>query len=49
MAGQAPGEPAGKGTDARSKPLGSAPLPKDLEEKRKEAEALARFLLDNLS
>ncbi len=25
------------------------PLPRDLEEKRKEAEALARFLLDNLS
>jgi hypothetical protein len=35
--------------DARSKPLGASPLPKDLEEKRKEAEALARFLLDNLS
>ena len=28
---------------------GSSPLPKDLEERRKEAEALARFLLDNLS
>jgi hypothetical protein len=28
---------------------GSAPLPRDLEERRKEAEALARFLLDNLS
>ncbi len=26
-----------------------APLPRELEEKRKEAEALARFLLDNLS
>lgn len=26
-----------------------APLPRDLEEKRKEAEALARFLLENLS
>jgi hypothetical protein len=48
-AGQAPGGTVGKGTDARSRPLGSAPLPKDLEEKRKEAEALARFLLDNLS
>ncbi len=35
--------------DARSRPLGSAPLPKELEEKRKEAEALARFLLENLS
>ena len=48
-AGQAPGQPAGKDADVRSRPLGSAPLPKDLEEKRKEAEALARFLLDNLS
>lgn len=28
---------------------GRAALPKDLEERRKEAEALARFLLDNLS
>lgn len=35
--------------DARSRPLGSTPLPKELEEKRKEAEALARFLLENLS
>jgi hypothetical protein len=35
--------------EARSKALGSSPLPKELEEKRKEAEALARFLLDNLS
>ncbi len=48
-AAQAPGQPGGKGTDPRSRPLGSGPLPKDLEEKRKEAEALARFLLDNLS
>lgn len=48
-AGQAPGATAGQGADARSRPLGSGPLPKDLEEKRKEAEALARFLLDNLS
>lgn len=48
-AGQGPAAPAGKGADARSKPLGSGPMPKDLEEKRKEAEALARFLLDNLS
>ena len=45
----APAPPPGQGTGARSKPLGSGPLPKDLEEKRKEAEALARFLLDNLS
>jgi hypothetical protein len=43
---KAPRKPA---DDARSKPLGAAPLPKELEEKRKEAEALARFLLDNLS
>ncbi len=48
-AGQGPAAPAGKGADARSRPLGSGPMPKDLEEKRKEAEALARFLLDNLS
>ncbi|HVI93082.1 MAG TPA: hypothetical protein VM753_03700 [Anaeromyxobacter sp.] len=39
----APGAPAG------SLPLGAAPLPADLEERRKEAEALARFLLENLS
>lgn len=45
-----PGPPAA-GADAasRSRPLGTTPLPKDLEEKRKEAEALARFLLENLS
>jgi hypothetical protein len=36
------------GADARARPLGG-PLPKDLEAKRKEAEALARFLLENLS
>ena len=50
----APAAPAAQGAPsqgsaARSKPLGTGPLPKDLEEKRKEAEALARFLLDNLS
>jgi hypothetical protein len=33
---------------ARPGALGG-PLPKDLEERRKEAEALARFLLENLS
>ena len=38
-----------QGADPRARPLGSGPLPKDLEEKRKEAEALARFLLENLS
>ena len=48
-AARPPGGSAGNGPDARSRPLGSGPLPKDLEEKRKEAEALARFLLDNLS
>ena len=32
-----------------ARPLGGAPLPKDLEDRRKEAEALARFLLENLS
>ena len=30
-------------------PAGATPLPKDLEARRKEAEALARFLLENLS
>jgi hypothetical protein len=34
---------------APARPYAAAPLPKDLEERRKEAEALARFLLDNLS
>jgi hypothetical protein len=38
-----PHEPA----NARS--FGARPLPQDLEAKRKEAEALARFLLENLS
>jgi hypothetical protein len=41
--------PHGGGAAARSRPLGASPLPKELEEKRKEAEALARFLLENLS
>lgn len=45
-AGAAPAPPAG---DPRARALGGAALPKDLEEKRKEAEALARFLLENLS
>ena len=36
--------------DAVATPLGKPrALPRDLEERRKEAEALARFLLDNLS
>jgi hypothetical protein len=34
---------------APAPPTAAAPLPKDLEERRKEAEALARFLLENLS
>jgi hypothetical protein len=37
------------GGPARGRPLGNTPLPKELEERRKEAEALARFLLENLS
>jgi hypothetical protein len=52
-AAPAPPGPAGaqdaKDGAPRSRPLGAGPLPKDLEEKRNEAEALARFLLDNLS
>jgi hypothetical protein len=44
----------GKPPGAEGKPAAGArtlggPLPKNLEEKRKEAEALARFLLENLS
>jgi len=35
--------------DPRARSLGGTPLPKDLEERRKAAEALARFLLENLS
>jgi hypothetical protein len=51
----APAEGAGAGSaappagGARGRPLGTTPLPKELEEHRKEAEALARFLLENLS
>jgi len=50
-----PAEGAGAGPSvtpgggARGRPLGTTPLPKELEERRKEAEALARFLLENLS
>ncbi len=44
-----PGAPVAGEAAARSRPLGGGPLPKDLEDKRKEAEALARFLLENLS
>jgi hypothetical protein len=42
----APAAPAGP---APARPYAAAPLPRELEERRKEAEALARFLLDNLS
>ncbi len=43
-------EAATAGRAVRAGPLGrQPPMPRDLEEKRKEAEALARFLLDNLS
>ncbi len=44
-----PAVPAPRAAPARSLPLGVAPLPADLERRRKEAEALARFLLENLS
>ncbi len=50
QAGQAPAAPPGSPpSDPRSRPLGSTPLPRELEEKRKAAEALARFLLEKLS
>lgn len=50
QAGGADASSAGEaGAPSRSRPLGTTPLPKDLEERRKEAEALARFLLENLS
>jgi hypothetical protein len=46
-------EPAARPTpgaaSARSRPLGAGPLPRELEDRRKEAEALARFLLEKLS
>lgn len=45
--GAAAGGPPAAG--ARGRPLGTTPLPKELEERRKEAEALARFLLENLA
>lgn len=54
-AGLPPPRPAPPGAQPRASPSAPGrptpvrPLPKDLEEKRKEAEALARFLLDNLS
>lgn len=44
-AAPSPAAPAPEGP----RPLGGSPLPKELEDRRKEAEALARFLLENLS
>jgi hypothetical protein len=44
-----PPAPAAAPAAAPARPYAAAPLPKDLEERRQEAEALARFLLDNLS
>jgi hypothetical protein len=46
---QGSGQPQGSQASGRPVPLGKTPLPKELEERRKEAEALARFLLENLS
>ncbi len=37
------------GAPPPARPYAAGPLPRELEERRKEAEALARFLLDNLS
>jgi hypothetical protein len=48
-AAPAPRPPDTQPSAPAAKPLGGSPLPKDLEEKRKEAEALARFLLENLT
>jgi hypothetical protein len=47
LRGQTAAAPGGR--EACARPLGSTPLPRALEEKRKEAEALARFLLENLT
>jgi hypothetical protein len=46
---QAAGSSPAQDPSARSRSFGSAPLPRELEEKREEAEALARFLLEKLS
>jgi hypothetical protein len=42
-------EAASRAAPAAPSPGGSRDLPGDLEDRRREAEALARFLLDNLS
>lgn len=41
--------PSAPAAPPAGRPLGGTPLPRELEERRKEAEALARFLLENLS
>jgi hypothetical protein len=41
--------PAGPQAVPATAASGARPLPRDLEDRRREAEALARFLLDNLS
>jgi hypothetical protein len=46
---RAPVPPARPPVAGAGRPRGGAPLSRELEEKRKEAEALARFLLENLS
>jgi hypothetical protein len=43
-----PAAPSSGPSRAISNPYASQPLPRELEERRKEAEALAKFLLDNL-
>jgi len=43
------GAPPTTGAPAPAAGPGGAPLPRDLEDRRKEAEALARYLLENLS
>ncbi|ABC82265.1 hypothetical protein [Anaeromyxobacter dehalogenans] len=45
----APGGRPRAGAQGGAAGAGPAPLPRELEERRKEAEALARFLLENLS
>jgi hypothetical protein len=45
----APAPPPSAPASPPPRPYAAGPLPRDLEERRKEAEALARFLLDNLS
>jgi hypothetical protein len=44
----APAGPAPSAAPPLANPYGAQPLPRELEDRRKEAEALAKFLLDNL-